>query len=79
MFYKILCVYVLVPIEITECDSSDICGKYLATIYRLLSELNDVIRKDMEDFSAQEKTTPTQIKKSERTAPRLSPDVLSVG
>ena len=57
---------------------SDVCDGYLHTLYWLLTRLNSLIQSEMEEF-LKHSEEPTPTKKTEYTAPRLSPDVLSVG
>lgn len=65
--------------ETLSCESDDASEQYLSTLYGLLGRLNDVIHTEMEAFRHEEETNPAQARKTEHTAPRLSPDVLSIG
>lgn len=81
--YRLRCVYYLgfdgYLVKIDTGDDDDTCKRYLHLLLWLLNELNQIIENELQDFQQEEQKNPPSTHQNEHTAPRLSPDVLSIG
>ncbi|XP_067933371.1 transport and Golgi organization protein 6 homolog [Watersipora subatra] len=64
--------------DVPQVSDDEVAEQYIATLFWILTKLNSTINEEMQQFLLEERTTSCA-KESKHSAPKLSPEIFSVG